>query len=647
MALRLLALLPPILWAAAVTLAAWSAGRPLYRWLTRDGARPEGAALEAVLSFLLGIALLGNLAFALATLGALHAWLLVGLTVALALTGAVQLARRPGFRASWSFAPLLLALLVVVAHLPAALYPVLAHDDNVFHLLAPRLYLEHHAFVRDPLNLFMNGPHLVEMLYSFPMASGDFTAAKVFAWSFAFWTIAGIVAFVRPRAGTAAAGILALVYILGPNVRWHLGSCHVEPILGMCFLGAILALVAWRETGNRGYLWVLGVACGMACATKYVAWIFGAVMLAIGAFEVLRSPQPWRARASQLALLAAIPACFLAGWLVKSALWTGNPVYPNFFSLLDGAHWSEIQAMHLHRSQAAAGGIKTWWSYLLLPYRLVVEPPPNPFYSANFSGSLMLLLIASFFVRSSYRPPWGSLRLAAVGGFCAWACLFQQGRWLVAWVPVMAVAASAALVPLSRSRGALTALTLLVIGIGAVQTYAQPDPGPLPVNDVLFKSRSELLARNVNYTLCQELNARLPRNAKVLGIFDNRLYFLDRPFSADAAYEAPSVLAWLRERDDADVFARDLVAAGFTHVVFRPEGAEFYFENKMPFDLRDDRLYSADRLWRDAVLFNAFLNHHVELLWTDRECIVGRLHASRSGAADGTSTRDPGYHPRR
>jgi len=630
MALRLLGLLPPILWAAAVTLAAWTAGGPIYRGLTRGGARVEGAALEALFSFLLGIALLANLAFALAALGALYPWLLVGLTVTLALTGARQLARRPAFHGSWSLTPLVLALLVVVAYLPAALYPVLAHDDNVFHLLAPRLYLEHHAFVREPLNLFMNGPHLVEMLYSFPMASGDFTSAKVFTWSFAFWTIAGIMAFVRPRAGTAAAGILALAYVLGPNVRWHLGSCHVEPILGFCFLGAILALVAWLETGNRRYLWVLGVACGMACAAKYVAWTFGAVMLAVAAFQVLRSPQHGRARALQLALLAAIPMCFLAGWLVKSALWTGNPIYPNLFSLLGGAHWSEIQALHLHRSQAMVGGLdKTWWSYLLLPYRLVVESPPNRFYSANFSGSLMLLLVASFFARSSYRPPWGTLRIVAVGGFCAWAGLFQQGRWLVAWVPVMAVAASAALVPLSRSRAALTALTLLVIGIGAVQTWAQPDPGALPVTDVLLKSRSELLARNVNYPLCQELNARLPQNARVLGIFDNRLYFLDRPYSADSAYEAPSVLAWLRERDDADAFARDVIAAGFTHVVFRPEGAAYYFENKMPFDLRDDRLYPAARLLHDAALFEAFLSNHVEVLWTDRECTVGRLHVGR------------------
>jgi hypothetical protein len=115
----------------------------------------------------------------------------------------------------------------------------------------------------------------------------------------------------------------------------------------------------------------------------------------------------------------------------------------------------------------------------------------------------------------------------------------------------------------------------------------------------------------------QYLNRKLPPDAKVLGLWYNRFFFLERPFEADPAYEAPSGLAWLRKLDDPEAFARALAARGFTHVVVGsfPEGV--YMNNLMFFALLDDRIYPARQFERDQALWEQFTTRYLERLpWT-------------------------------
>lgn len=658
-----LGVLIPLVWVACVHLAAYGVGGPLYaRWVRGGGAAREGApprvdGIAAALSVMLGLAVLANAALLLAALGLLHAPLLAGATLALAGAGGVRIARAraAAVRAAGAGeddappspapeiararsrgrlverAPLFLAIAFVACYLPNALFPVLEHDDNVYHLTIPRVYLEDHALTRMPSSLFANMPHIVEVLYTIPMAPGDFVAPKVFTYSIALWTLVALVAFARPLAGEFGAGLLALVFVSGKNVQWHLGLAYVEPVIGFFLLCACLAFWRWRATRDDGLLRVVAVGCGMAVASKYSAWGFAAAILGVTAFAAIR------ARARGVFALALIPLALAAPWLVKNALYTGNPLYPNLYGTFDGAYWSKIQELHLLRSVSYAGGPeKTLASYLLLPWRLVTRD--TFFFSPCTAMSLMALFVAAFAMPSNRRAPRAELLAIAAAGFASWAFSVQQGRFLVAWAPVMALAAALGLAPLLHAGGrwARAALFAAIVALGAYQLTAQLYPFA-PRTESFFVPRSELIQKNGNYALCEYLNREVPEGGKVLALWDNRFFFLRREVEAESAYEAPTGLARLRARGSPRGFAEDLAAAGFTHVAMNNFVAASYFNNDVGFDLIDGEIYPAARLERDRALMSAFVSDFLEPLGQFGNLYVFRIRAGGAAAPGGAA----------
>jgi hypothetical protein len=602
----------------------------------------------------LGFAALGHAALVLAVARLLYAPAIVAGVVALAGLAAVRLARAAGaarardaghasrgasilarrFAATIADAPLALATLFAATFLPNALDPSLAHDDNVYHLKLPREYLARHGFVALPMSLFANMPHFVEMLYALPMAVGDYTAAKVFNLSLAFWTIGGIVSFARPLLGRALAGVVALLYVGGKNVQWHLGLAYVEPAIGFFLLGATLAFLAWRETGNAGYLRILAIGCGVALASKYSAWLYAGVVLLAAVVAIARAPALALAgrRASECAAVLGVAAAIVAPWLVKNALATGNPIYPNLHRVFDGRFWSAVQEAQFLRSQAAAGGAdRSLLSYLSLPFDLAARDAR--FFCPSFSISLMALFLAALAFPASYRSPRAGLLAISAGGFLAWVLSIHQGRFLVAWVPVMALSGALALVPLRGRPRATLAATLLVIAIAAYQIRAQLYPYAPPLH-ALVRPRGELEARNGNYRLCEFLNDAVPRDGKVLAFWDNRFFFLERDYSADSAYEAPSALAWLRAFDDEEAFAREILRLGFTHVVVNAAIVSDYMNDRMGVSVVHDSIYPPARHERDRQLFDRFVLRFLERIHQDGNNVVFRIRREAVASGD-------------
>ena len=615
-------LVSPILWVGAIQLAAWETGERLQAAMTRAPGPAARGALRATLSGLLGLIAFANAALLLAILHLLYAQVVTLAVGVLAVLGGRRLAQlRPwaGLRPTLSDLPLALAVLFLVAHLPDALYPVLDHDDIVYHLQLPRHYLESHAFDAPVFSLYGAMPHLIEVLLSVPLSLGDFVAGKVFVWSIHLWILAGLGGFVAPRLGRLGAGVASLLYVSGQNVEWHFGRAYNEPILGFFLLGAALAFCAWWDTRRGAYLAIVGIACGAACAAKYTAWLYVAALLASFALAILRHEPARRARWRAAFLIAAPCAALVLPWLVANLVRTGNPIYPNLIGYFGGPWWTETQAFHHWRSLGANGGLpKDLASHLLLPLRLVGDP--DRFYAATFSGGLMASFLVGLVHPRSYRGVGAWLQLAAVGGFAAWAATIQGGRYLVALVPLFCLAATCWLV---RGR-ALAAVAALVLGVAIAQRALHPVVS-VPITEVFAHSREELLARNPNWRLCRFLNQALPADAKVLGLWENRLFFLERSFEADPLYEAPSGLAWLRALDDPAAFARALAAHGFTHVVVNPQTMNAYLGDQMSFSLLDERRYPPRQLARDAELWHAFASRHLEPLAWPGSTLVYRL----------------------
>ncbi len=615
-------LLTPILWVGTIQLAAWEAGERIQSALLRAPGPAAGGALRATFSALLGLVAFSNAALLLAILHGLYAPILLAAVGVLALLGGRRLIRLGplrGLRPTLDDLPLVFAVAFLCSHLPNALYPVLAHDDNVYHLLLPARYLASHAFDAPVFSLYGSMPHLIEVLYSVPLALGDFVAGKLLAFSIHFWIVAGLAGYVRPRLGRLGGGVASLLYVSGQNVERNLGSAYNEPFLGFFLLGAALAFGVWWETRRDPYLAIVGIACGAACASKYTGWLFAGVILVCSAVAIVRL-EPDRARRARVVLLLAAPCgLLLLPWIVGNVVRTGNPVYPNLIGVFGGPYWSEIQALHHWRSLAYNGGLeKDLVSYLLLPLRLVSDG--RLFVAPPFSGGLMAVFLIGLVHPRARRGLSACLMAMALGGFLAWAFSVQGGRYLVALVPLMTLAATGWL----EGRRLLVGVAVASIGIAIAQRELIPmikDPGA----DVFTHSRGELLGRNLNWELCRYLNRVLPPDARVLGLWENRLYFLERPFEADPLYEAPSGLAWLRDLGDPAAFARELAAHGFTHVVVNPGPMKIYLANAMSHSLLDDRVYPLRQLVQDVRLWHAFVRENLEPIPWPGPTLVYRL----------------------
>jgi hypothetical protein len=615
----------PVAWAGACHLAMWAAGSRI-RPLVEPAGEDEPVAQRAFLSAMLGFAVLSTVAVLLACLKLLYAPVLIGGVLALAADGAIRLYRvRP--RALPRMTAARIAVIVVVlgavAYVPTALDPVLEHDESTYHLLLPKVYLAAHGLVALPWNVYANMPHQTDLAFVGPLAIGDAGATRLFVFGFALWTLVGMAPMARRIAGEWGPAMATLLYLAGANVRFHLGLTHVELVLGALLLGAVLSLSAgWRR--GAAPLRTFAILVGTACATKYTGWLFAAVLFAAASVSVLRSSGSLRRRLLGIAALAAIAAVPLAPWLVKNAIVTGNPIYPSFFHLLGGVHWSEIQDLHIARSAAIPGGAdKTLWSYLLLPFNLVFREQ-DFFFCPSFSAGLMALFLAAMCVPWRSADPSTRIRLVALGGFAAWATGVQQGRFLVAWIPVMVVAACHALAPLRGLRFAPVVATLSILAVAVAQARWQPNQ-VRPRFDVLQVSREKLLMQDPAYRLGTFLNRIVPPGGTVLGMWENRFYYLDRASIGDGSWESPVVLAGLRESGDAAAFARGMASRGVTHVVLGVSPCKLFLSNRMAFDLLDDRVYPGTRLRADAELLNRFLEEQLELVVSEGDWLVYRL----------------------
>lgn len=608
--------LVPLLWVAGLHLAAYTVGRPLGRW---TGPAPHGseAGPQAGLhALLLGFAALAWVAFGLAATHRLApGWIRLAV-VLLALPAAVRLARawwtgrrsRPPWRPTWHDLPLGLAGLILLQFVPQALSPLLQQDDLVYHLFLPKLYLETRGFVDLPWHVNANMPHQVEVLYTLPMAIGDFTAPKVLTFGFAILTCIGLWGFAAPRCGRFGAGLLLLVYLSGKNVQWHLGIGHVEPVLGAYLLAAVLSLDDWRRSADRGSLLRLGLYCGFAAACKYTGWLFAAAILAALLVALWRDRRPWRRTLARAALGLATALLCVVPWLVKNAVTTGNPIYPNFYAALDGKAWSAAQENHYRlamRTVERAGPDWSWKDFVAMPVRL---PLADHYYSCP-SFSILLMLLAGL---ALVRPGPGGRLIPGLAflGCAAWGLSAPQGRYLVAWVPVMGLASVGVIQPLRGRAWPWHAAALgVVLAVGAYQLLGQREP--LEPRWGALAARREVVRQNPGYDLCRELDAIVPPSGRVLGMWENRFFFLHRGFEADAVWQVPAVLARLRRLDDPARFAATLHREGITHVVVRRAGLASYFANHYAYDLTDPQHYPKERYERDRRLVTRFIAEHL------------------------------------
>lgn len=331
-------------------------GRVIVRWAAgpaRAARGPEPWEREA-LAALLGFAGLGTAFFGLGLAGVFFRGVLVG-------TAAVAVVC-PGLKRSWNVPEFFRRppRWWLVALAPAGIVGCLAFMPTVhvdvysYHLVAPELFLKLHRFTLDNVTMGLHCPLTAELVYAFGvMADRDALPQLLQLVPFA-----GAVALLTgwaSRTGGPAAGRVAFVLMLTLGLTEQQMALAKNSLAGAAYpvAGAVCLLRAFegRRAGRWLELAAICFGCGMA-----VKWN-GVPLAALGALAVAAGSWRRGVRTAGPAIRwAATAGLVTAPWLVKSWLWTGDPVWPILAPHLPGALWDPESTLALAAVRGAPGG---------------------------------------------------------------------------------------------------------------------------------------------------------------------------------------------------------------------------------------------------------------------------------------------------
>lgn len=221
----------------------------------------------------------------------------------------------------------------------------------------------------------------------FPRESLAFRFPAMLTAALLVWLIYGWGASVMRR---SFALFSAIAFAMMPRVFYHAHlSCFDVPI---AFFVTLTAYTYWRALGDRRWAPVVGLAFGLALATKHNSWMLPGVLLIH--FAWVRWEQA-RARTEPRASLAWLPSMLLLGPLVFISTWPWL--------------WNETWARIGHYVRFHLSHVHYTYRFLGVSYFEPPLPVSVPFVMTLFTVSLPVLALCLFGIwseRTALRPPW-------------------------------------------------------------------------------------------------------------------------------------------------------------------------------------------------------------------------------------------------
>ena len=467
---------------------------------------------EHFFAFVLGAACLSTLMFCLNAAG--FAYPAVFLTAGAAIiglavrSGAYRFAkeRLPPLSPKWRVLYAVVFGAYAALYLANALLPETVADAVIYHVPLIARYLREHRFVPSP-TLYANFPAGIEMLYQFAFALGKHSAPAMVHRVFTIVFALGILSYGRRIDAPVAGAVASLLVFLSPIVGRDGTAAYIDAAAGCLVFATYYALEIWRERQDSRWLIPIGVLCGFCCATKYTLAVV--IPYAIG-FVMFYS---WRAGSKTIAAVAKVLACALlvvAPWLLKNAVFTGNPIAPFGNRFFPNPH------MYVWVEQAwtkaiGAHSVPEWrW-----PWVLAVDGRGT----VGIIGPAFLLvpLLILALRRSEGR------RLALAGGFFSLIHFVTfDARFLIPALAFLALAVGLALADYK----AVAALVVILHGLlswpSVVRKYTSADTWRLEAMDwraaLRLQPESEFLrARIPDYEIGLLMDKLIPPGEPVFG----------------------------------------------------------------------------------------------------------------------------------
>jgi hypothetical protein len=575
--------------AILLLMASAGAGRRIWTFLRGSAGRWEAW----LWSVALGLSFMIAGVFALGVVGLLRPEALALLTLAFVLAGTGPLRElREDFarlfqpmiadgrsRLLWVVGSLGLLTALICAWAPPTYY-----DSLVYHLALPEIYLREGRIGFVPYNHYSHFPQNAEMIFAWFLAGGTDLGAQVFNVFLSLLTAGALWGLGRRAFGPAPRWGL-LLFATGPCVYLLSTETYVEASLAFFTTMSVWAALRGMEDGDRR-AWVLaGIAGGVAAGIKYTG-VLTPGLLTLSALFWPR-PRTLRDRLRDGAAVGGTAFAVFLPWLVKNYVLTGgNPVFPFLPSIFPAKNvymYAESSRAYFQVLSEYAGTSSLLVELFRMPFRLATDV-------SSFGGGFdvtgdigwalpLILLPASLFLRPATRGQ-ALLAVYTAAHVVLWASMRPVLRFLFPVFPLTCLLAGEALrrfrAESSRfvARAAVVWAALFLMSNGVLFYIVQSvrDPGLVAVGDL---SREDYLRKKLDYyPAVAFMNERLPTNARVLFVGDQRGYYMRRSYLAPMALLPQPLRLWADEASDGEDLARRLRSLGFTHLFFNRREAK-------------------------------------------------------------------------
>ena len=473
---------------------------------------------------------------------------------------------------------------LMLPHLIRSTSPVVAWDAATYHLTLPRRLLETGAF--PPVDWLFYGawPQFMELLYGAAMAVRDHVLAKgLHAAAGALWLIA-LMTFASIRGARTAGTLAALAVIASPVVAYELPLAYVDlaqaALLLLAFGFGERAFAAQSRSAGRAALLIAGIAAGLLAGTKLIgvaqAGLVGIVLL----LRCWRAETPRITARDVLLRYGAVAIALWLPWPIRSALETGNPVFPLLTNWFGGPHWSPELSANLAAWHDHIGMGRGAIDWLLLPWRVATQGGAGYDHFAGDIGAHWLVVggfaTVAITLKSEHRA-WAR-RCAGLAAALAllWAMTSQQARLLLPALGPFALAGGLGVMTLierlrdpRRQRWASVAVVAtlgITILIGPQRRHWDEARQLVALKSQYGRKLMWMAMPNVARFIARAV----PQDSRILMLHTNQAFWIGRAVIEDSTFEASQIADWIgSDATEAEVQAK-LDAAGVSHILSAP-----------------------------------------------------------------------------
>lgn len=428
----------------------------------------------------------------------------------------------------WTILFLCLAFIVLI---PALAPPSGSDWDSLaYHLAIPKLYLQHGGFYYIDYSSHSNFPFLVEMLYTPALSMNNPAGAKMVHYLYGVLLVLAVVMLTRKHFNPKAAPLAALAVASMPIVLWEATTAYIDLATALYTVIAVNFLLNYLDNEDRKSLVGCAIAVGFAASTKMTALALIPLLiiwLLIDRYAAVRRIE-WK----RALMFVGIALLVCSPWYIKTLIYTGNPVYPFFYSIFGGKDWTSELAQNYTMLQGRFGMGHNLGSFLMLPWNLTFHS--DRFYDTPglFIGPIFLVAVPLLLVTRYNSRKLVGLTLFFLAQIILWFVLTQQSRYLIPSFAILAVIITAIAYFDERCRFTRTALYLTFIAtmlFGILRLSFQIiDAAPVVFG---HETQDAYLSKTLPIYPAQKwINEHTPSEAKIALFGDTRGYYLDRDY---------------------------------------------------------------------------------------------------------------------